>query len=397
MFINLNKRIVNVLIPLCIMLAPYSIFKQYYSVGLFLVLIYAVFSTSFIENDFKIPKTLLNFLIAFTTIYLLNVFRTDKSLSMLNFIIGSVLTVFYISSLIKYFEFKRFYKNYKILAIASSTLIIFQALRLFIFRIPAVPINLLPVAQADYSYWDFFKGERPSGFFSEPQAFCSFVIPFFIFSLYKKEFLFSAITFVAILMSTSTLGLAISMMVLGYFLFFEKNKYKGTKVLIISSIVLVFIILTYSGLLDSTIDKAQRTPLENNIRLVRGFYIYSKFDMVDLIFGISQDLKTYVITTIKEPWVALYTSSGNERLLGYTTSFSGLLIQFGLPSFIIYLLFLKKCFVNSSRDCRVLVLVTFVLCFVQTIIFNAWFVFYVSVILGILNEQGKLKFLTIRL
>jgi len=303
------------------MLAPYSIFKQYYSVGLFLVLIYAVFSTSFIENDFKIPKTLLNFLIAFTTIYLLNVFRTDKSLSMLNFIIGSVLTVFYISSLIKYFEFKRFYKNYKILAIASSTLIIFQALRLFIFRIPAVPINLLPVAQADYSYWDFFKGERPSGFFSEPQAFCSFVIPFFIFSLYKKEFLFSAITFVAILMSTSTLGLAISMMVLGYFLFFEKNKYKGTKVLIISSIVLVFIILTYSGLLDSTIDKAQRTPLENNIRLVRGFYIYSKFDMVDLIFGISQDLKTYVITTIKEPWVALYTSSGNERLLGYNTSF----------------------------------------------------------------------------
>jgi hypothetical protein len=387
---------VNLLIPLCIMLAPYAILKQYYSVGLFLVLAYSIFSISFLKNDIQIPKNLLYFLIAFVGIYIINVFRTGKSLSMLNFMVGSVLTIFYVSSLVKYFEFNRFYKNYKFLALASSCLVIFQALRLFIFHIPAVPINLLPVAEADYSYWDFFKGKRASGFFSEPQAFCSFVIPFFIFSLYRSEFLFSTITFVAILMSSSTLGLAISVMVMGYYLLFE-NKFGTSKVFIIGGVALVFIVFASFGLLEYTINKIQKTPLENNIRLVRGFYIYSKFISVDLLFGVSQDLQQYVISNIKEPWVALYTSAGNQRLLGYTTSFSGLLIQFGLPSFIAYLLFLRKCFVNSSRDSKVLILVTFVLCFVQTIIFNAWFVFYISMVLGILKEKNKIKFLTIRL
>tara|TARA_B100000676_G_C18069257_1_gene843174 strand:+ start:724 stop:1551 length:828 start_codon:yes stop_codon:yes gene_type:complete len=275
--------------------------------------------------------------------------------------------------------------------------VIFQGVRLFLFDIPAVPINLLPVAEADYSYWDFFKGERPSGFFSEPQAFCSFILPFFIFSLYRKEYALSLLTFIAILLSASTLGLAISLIVGVYFMFFEKERSRFSKVFILTGFLTIFGTLTYLGILDASIKKIANTPLENNIRLVRGFYIYSTFNPIDLFLGISRDLQQYVITSINESWVSLYTSSGNERLLGYTTSFSGLLIQFGLPSFILYLLFLWKCFVNSSKDSKVLVLVTFVLCFVQTIIFNAWFVFYLCIILGMLHEQKKINFLTIRL
>ena len=180
-------------------------------------------------------------------------------------------------------------------------------------------------------------------------------------------------------------------------MFFEKERSRFSKVFILTSFLTIFGALTYLGILDSSIKKIANTPLENNIRLVRGFYIYSTFNPLDLFLGISRDLQQYVITSINENWVSLYTSSGNERLLGYTTSFSGLLIQFGLPSFILYLLFLWKCFVNSSKDSRILVLVTFVLCFVQTIIFNAWFVFYLCIILGMLYEQKKITFLTIRL
>ena len=380
------------------MLAPYALLKQFYSVGMLICLIYALFSISFLKNDILVPKSLLLFFLSFLGIYTINLFRNgEQSFGMINFIIGAVLTFFYIGSMIKYFEFERFYKTYKILCILSSLLVIFQGVRLFLFDIPAVPINLLPVAEADYSYWDFFKGERPSGFFSEPQAFCSFILPFFIFSLYRKEYALSLLTFIAILLSASTLGLAISLIVGVYFMFFEKERSRFSKVFILTGFLTIFGTLTYLGILDASIKKIANTPLENNIRLVRGFYIYSTFNPIDLFLGISRDLQQYVITSINESWVSLYTSSGNERLLGYTTSFSGLLIQFGLPSFILYLLFLWKCFVNSSKDSKVLVLVTFVLCFVQTIIFNAWFVFYLCIILGMLYEQKKINFLTIRL
>ena len=380
------------------MLAPYALLKQFYSVGMLICLIYALFSISFLKNDILVPKSLLLFFLSFLGIYTINLFRNGaQSFGMINFIIGAVLTFFYIGSMIKYFEFERFYKTYKILCILSSLLVIFQGVRLFLFDIPAVPINLLPVAEADYSYWDFFKGERPSGFFSEPQAFCSFILPFFIFSLYRKEYALSLLTFIAILLSASTLGLAISLIVGVYFMFFEKERSRFSKVFILTGFLTIFGTLTYLGILDASIKKIANTPLENNIRLVRGFYIYSTFNPIDLFLGISRDLQQYVITSINESWVSLYTSSGNERLLGYTTSFSGLLIQFGLPSFILYLLFLWKCFVNSSKDSKVLVLVTFVLCFVQTIIFNAWFVFYLCIILGMLHEQKKINFLTIRL
>tara|TARA_B100001778_G_scaffold333588_1_gene342507 strand:- start:4053 stop:5249 length:1197 start_codon:yes stop_codon:yes gene_type:complete len=398
MFDELNKKLANAVIPMFIMLAPYAILKQFYSVGLFICLLYSLFSVSFLKNDFVIPKSLLWFFLSFSGIYTINIIRNgDQSLGMINFIIGAILTFFYIGSLIKYFEFERFYKTYKILCLVSCGLVIYQGIRLFFWGVPAVPINLLPVAEADYNYWDFFKGERPSGFFSEPQAFCSFILPFFIFSLYRKEYLLSIFTFIAILLSASTLGLGISIIITVYFMFFEKERAKSSKIFIASGFFLIFGILAYFGMLDTSVEKISKTPLENNIRLVRGFYIYSKFNPIDLFLGISSDLQKYVLSNVKESWVSLYTSSGNERLLGYTTSFSGLLIQFGLPSFILYLMFLWKCFVNSSKDSKVLVLVTFALCFVQTIIFNAWFVFYVSIILGMLYEQKKIKFLTIRL
>lgn len=394
---ELNKKIVSYLIPISLILSPFAILEKFYSVGLILLLIYGCFSITFMKNAIKLPKYLMAFIICYVSIYSINVLRTGgSSLNILNFVIGSVLSLFYLSTLIGGFEFKKFYPVYKIITYIVSIVLIVQSFGLFLFDIPAIPINLLPVPEADYNFWDYFKGERPSGFFSEPQAFCSFVIPCFVFSLYRKEFLTSGLIFFAILLSTSTLGLAVSLIILIYFLTSGTKISIATKMGFIIGGVAIFFTLLHLGLLDTSIDKLKSTPLENNIRLVRGFYIYSNFNSIDKLFGISYDLQSYVLENVKESWVSLYVNANLKQLLGYTTSFSGLLIQFGILSFILYIFFLIDCYRNASDEIKMLVIVTFILCFVQTIIFNAWFIFYMSIILGSNYERGTSKFLVFK-
>lgn len=394
---KLNTKLVNLMIPICIILAPFAIFQVFYKVGFFILLVYGIFSILFLKNSIRLPKSLFYFFITILSVFLINCIRTEgASLNILNFIIGAILTIFYVSVIPGGFKFPKFYKIYKIISLIVSIVLIIQALRLNLFGIPAVPINLLPVPVADYNYWDYFKGERPSGFFSEPQAFCSFVIPFFIFSLNRKEFLSSTVIFLAILLSTSTLGLAISSLILSYFLIIGKKVNTYTKIGVVLGSILIFFFMLSQGFLDSSIEKIKATPIENNIRLVRGFYVYGKFDFLDKLLGICYSLESYVLQNIKDPWVSLYIKAGLKSHLGYTTSFSGLLIQFGIPGFIMYLFFLKDCYKSGSDDIKILVIVTFLLCFAQTIIFNAWFVFYMSIILGSNYEKGTMKFINFK-
>ena len=112
------------------MLAPYALLKQFYSVGMLICLIYALFSISFLKNDILVPKSLLLFFLSFLGIYTINLFRNgEQSFGMINFIIGAVLTFFYIGSMIKYFEFERFYKTYKILCILVRVRVAFRTPR----------------------------------------------------------------------------------------------------------------------------------------------------------------------------------------------------------------------------------------------------------------------------
>jgi len=392
-----NQKLTSYLIPITLILGPFRLFGSFYNVGLLILLVYAVFSIAFMGNSIRLPKSLFIFILSYLGMYFLNNIRNaGESLNILNFIIGSVLSLFYLSSLIGGFNYSKFYKVYKCICLIVSSVLIVQALGLFIFDIPAVPINILPVAEVDYNYWDFFKGERPSGFFSEPQAFCSFVIPFLIFSLYRKEFLSSGLVLFAILLSTSTLGLAIAAIVILHYLSVGKKMSTTTKLGVLLGVGGVVAILISYGLLDYSIQKLMATPLENNIRMVRGFYIYSKFSTMDLLFGISYDLEAYVLKNIHEAWVSLYIEAGLKNYLGYTTSMSGLLIQFGIIPLALYLVFLKDCFKSGSEEIKTLVIITFVLGFVQTIVFNTWFIFYIAIILGSNYEKGQMKFISFK-
>lgn len=392
MHLNLiNSRLVALIIPLSIMFAPYPVLGQFYNVGFSIILIYGIISIFLLNNKFLIPKSLLRFSVFIIIIYMINVLRTEgKSLEIFNFFIGSILTIFYVGVLVKNFKFELFYKVYNFLGIASSILVFYQGIMLFIFDVPAVPINLLPVPEADYHFWDYFQGVRPSGFFSEPQAFCSFIIPLLIFSLFRKKFIVSGLIFFSILISTSTLGLIISSFIIAFYFYLNYQLSFLRRILIFLFIVSGAFLMYNFTLLDFTLLKLNDTQIENNIRLIRGFNIYAGLDLVDLFLGISQDLQSYVIKNIDEDWVYSHIQNDNERLIGYTTSLSGLLIQYGFFSLIFYLLFLWQSFRKSNKEIRLFVITIFILCFGQTIIFNAWFVFYISILLGMLYERNIL-------
>lgn len=394
--ISQNKKANNLILPLFIILAPYSFFGEFYSVGMGISLLYGLFSVFVLKTPLVIPKTLLRFLIFILFIYLINLIRNGEiSLTILNSVIGSVITVFLVSVFIKNFNFIFFYKWYKLFSIIASIVIIYHSIRLFIFDIPAVPIAILPVSEADSTYWGSFLGKRPSGFFTEPQAFCSYVIPFFIFSLYKKEYMSVLLVLVAILLSTSTLGLAIAILVILFFLLQNKDISVIKRFFLVLLIFFSYFLINSYGLLDFSVNKIQKTEISNNIRLTRGFNIYGSMDIQNMILGVSQNLEDFVLKNVNEGWVANYQNNDMERLLGYTTSYSGLLLQYGLFSLILYLYFLFSSSKNAKQEEKTLMVVIFILGFAQTIIFNAWFVFYISVFLGIMYERKKLKALKI--
>lgn len=391
------NSLVNLIIPLVIVFSPYRVLGDYYSIGLTIVLIFGITSVLFFKNKILFHRDLLIFIISILFIYIINLFRIGVIVfSILNFLIGAVISVLLIGFLINGFNYEKFYKYYRIIVIIGCCIIIIQSIRLFIFNIPAVPINILPVSESDLNYWGQFLGARPSAFFTEPQAFASFTLPFVIFSLFKRDYWWSLLSIVAILLSTSTLGVISIVIILVLYFYYEKvnmAKYIYLLLLLVPGLFIIY----YFGLLDFTTEKIASTQIENNIRLSRGFIIYSKLSGFDMAFGLSQDLQNYVLQNLTDSWINLYVEADNIRLLGYTTSYSGLLIYFGIIPFISYMIFLYRCFLCSIKEAKVLVIIIFILGFAQTIIFNPWFVFYVSILLGILYEKRSINLIKIKL
>ena len=117
------------------------------------------------------------------------------------------LCIFYLSIVTTRIDLNYFYNVYKILGSISAIVLIAQSIGLYIFNIPAAPINLFFIPQEFSLAWGDFLGARPSAFFSEPQAAASYLIPLLAISLHKNDIPIYTIITLGILCSTSSLGI----------------------------------------------------------------------------------------------------------------------------------------------------------------------------------------------
>jgi hypothetical protein len=369
-----------------LILAQYSFIGDFSSYGIVILLSYSFIQFVFVNKNILFHKYLLLLVSYIIFISIINIFRFDNlSTTLVNSLIEIILIFVAISILIPTFNFNNFYRFYQIVGLIALSILYVQAIRLYIFGLPAIPVTILPVLTGQEHFWGNMLGKRPSSLFSEPQAYASFMVPLLLYYIKKKKIIFAHIVSISILLSTSSLGIIIVSYIYIYTIILKRDN-SNRKIQI--SFVFIILILMFIRLeiFSFSLNKIIEIEIFNNIRLTRGFLVYSTFSLWDILLGISNTLQSYISITIQETWVTTYYTNGSERLLGYVTSVAGMFIRHGLVAGILYLFMFFKMFQNEDKDHRIFLYIIIIMSFGQTLFFNAWFVFYYIIYLGSCNK-----------
>ena len=369
-------------LPIFLILGQYSIgsFSNY---GVIILIIYTLLSILKTNNTLYLNKHLFYFIIIVSIIQVFNLARLNAfSVAGINNFVMQLIIILILAATIPSVHAKNLYKSYTIIGSVAITIMYFQAFRLLLFNIPAIPVTFLPVSPEDAHFWGSFKGLRPSSLFTEPQAYASFMIPLLVLALKYKNLLFSYIISFSILLSTSSQGILLVAIIYLYTIFFSDTSWY-VKILSILFAGLAIYAFFNLSIFDFALKKLGNTNIENNVRLTRGFLIYISFDFLNLLIGIGGGIKDYVLTHLSYfPWANIYIQSHQEFLLGYATTVALILLQFGLIGAFMFFRMLYKMFKYEDNKMRLFLLIIIILSFTQTILFNAWFIFYYIIYMG---------------
>lgn len=308
---------------------------------------------------------------------------SNKNLSATDFnnLLFPILTFIILSAAISEVNPTSLYKVYSIVGIVALIILYIQWLMLFTNNILPTPIKLLPVSSDTYHAW---QGAyyRPSSLFSEPQGYASYMLPLLIMSLNKKNIIFSLLIILSIIFSGSTTGIILSGVVLVYYLFHMK-KHRALTIPIIGFFSII-IYMQSTDVFSSQRSKIAAINYENDIRLVKGFQIFSIFNNTEKLLGIG-----YGPNKISE-----FNSYHRRQLLnkniidlgGYVTTVSGILISYGIIAGMIFFLVLYRMYKYEDTSLRIFLIVILIASFGQTLLFNAIFLFYYIIYLGISDK-----------
>ncbi len=378
--------------------ASYPIFGTFSNWSYLFTFMYCLWFIVFKRNQklyFYKPLTTLSFLIII--FYLFNsIIMNDLGSVTLNNIVNIVISLLFISVFTSRININWLYKIGNIAATIVAGTLILQAIGLFIFNIPAVPINILPLPQEFELAWGDFLGRRPSAFFSEPQAAASFLLPFIVISFFKKQLFFATFFAIGILSSTSTLGTT-----LVFFLFIYNGIISQNNRLIYTPIILALGIFGFYYFVTLDIFEFSRYKILNvdflsDARLSRGFILLSYFTFTELIIGIGNSIEPFTIEHINANYVTNALNRGYDynaySALNYTTTVSGNFIKYGLlcGSYYIYVIF--KLFNSSANILRTFSVLIIILSFSQTILFNSWFIYFFGIFFGLIKKPNPKDF-----
>lgn len=363
-----------------ILLSVFSVLAQYslpvMSYGLILALIYGAF-VFFVEREALVFNKSVLFFILWCMLSQLLIYNVTGTLNEnFNTYIFMYVSLFILITL-SHINVNTFYKVYYVLGVIFSIVVIYQFVLGNIFGIPQSAIRILPVATENLHYW-IQDSSRVSGFFTEPQGYGSYVLPLLILLLFKRKFKSAIFISIAIMASTSSQGIIIALFIWGYYLIiYEKNGKKKFFRFIAGIIVTILLILIMSRVpaLQPIINKILAINIDGyDIRLTKGFYIYFAMPLKDKITGIGfGNLREYLLDgNFHFYWMKLT----RDELLGYITTISNILVSFGVIAFGLYVNIFIKNWKSATPEAKLMLIVILISSFTQTILFNAWFVFY---------------------
>jgi len=377
------KYSINWFLPIFIVFAQYNIVLNY-SLGIILIFILSIIDLIKYKT-ISINKEVVTLIVVFILIQL--IFH-KSSIGIPSFLIV-LLSIIVLSDKI---DEAQLYKYFKIFGTIAMLGMLYHSLRFYVFGLESNPIQIFP-RFGDNPDLNWYEGSRPTSFFSEPQAYASYMMPFLFLSLRKREVIWAITITMSVFLSTSSLGILMMLILWFGYVFFEVKKIK-TRISIFSVLSVFTLLLIYSSTFEFSRNKILETAFIGNPRISRGFEVYSVLNPKQMLIGVGYgDLGNFVYT-IKENFI---WGIGNESRasLGYFTGISGIMIQFGLLGLIILITMFYKLWKKSKGFNRNFLFMIFACFFFQNLILNPYFIYFFIFFLGI-NKSSDFPIKKIR-
>jgi len=243
----------------------------------------------------------------------------------------------------------------------------------------------LPLIGFDFTRLDEL-GDRPSSFYMEPQAFVSFMLVPLFLALKENKLLWAGIIIISLFLSTSSTGIAISFLLLLFYVFTQKSKLWLKTLIILGGVGLAFLLIR-SSLFEVGMSKLSNTNIESNERMVNGLLVVQEMNHSDLIWGIkyANPYDYYCAGKVSNPFV---TVSDNGM---FVSSFWLVIIRFGIIGLLLYINIFFK-IINNYRDILPLILCIFVELFSNPDMIGSGFLFqFVFILSYIQYNRGDSK------
>ncbi|MEK5585139.1 hypothetical protein MKZ21_23100 [Paenibacillus sp. FSL P2-0536] len=311
-----------------------------------------------------------------------------------------------------YFNVNYAIKIYSKIVLLVSSYLFLQVIsfRIFNFTLPWIikflPINYVGLSSNEYisKYVGMYYHQfRPTSIFLEPAHFAQYVIPcliLFLFPYKKNEVIkLKSALYVSIALLFSSSAIGIILMLVTWSIWFLKNgvdsKNIGYKFFLILSFAVAIGVCFYlyqSGneyvrVLSriGEINLNAEDQSSGNIRVLRGFNIWSQFPELFKILGIGfGNYETFVVNNSINTF--LYNVNGASD---YMSTISDILVYSGVLGAILFLRFMMKSFLVGSFTCKSLIIIMLLMFFASSLYSSPLYAICMSFILYLPFENKQ--------
>ncbi|WP_455510748.1 hypothetical protein [Butyricimonas paravirosa] len=304
----------------------------------------------FRKTNFSLPSKYMKYLAVFVIVHEIILCATMKSLPSyhVNSIVSLLVIISSIFIIVPVVNFEKLKGGINLVAVICMMGMIYHFIILQIgHHVSPIKVPFMPDMQSGTRlYSEVF---RPCSFFWEPQSYCTFMsVPLF-YSLIDKKYFWAVLIILSMFLSTSTTGIAISILSLAIFVLTQNVTKSQRVILLVLGIALVYVLFT-ADFLSAGVKKIESISYESSSRLYNGPTLIANMHMEDLVFGVnySNVYDYYMDGNVQAVLMEKYDSI-------FMPSFWNVLAKFGIIGLLLYM----GVYVESIRRSRMLLVYVF--------------------------------------
>lgn len=388
-------KLISFIFPLFLILAQY----KFFNINLGFIIVQGLSALILISTcKLKVQKHFLIFISSVFIAVFFSMFLYGKMYhGTIFYYINGLLLCLVVIAFSAHIKFASLNRTLLIIGGGVTFIVICQGVYMAVSGAEMAPIKILPVTSAQQRLWE--NAPRPSGVFTEPQLYASFILPLFLLTVLKKNFIMSFIFMLGILLSGSTYGVMV-IFSLVVWLLITSGRLTSFKVwvLIFICVFILAIIFYTTGAFDKTLEKLARTDITQGIRVAKAPLLFLEMSYSEKIFGMESTVGNFINQHINAfPWLLPYLTNGSH-LLDYVTGLFGLAIYYGIVPMVFFLWMLIALLVKGDQFQQGMAIIILLHSVSATILFNGYFVyFFVLLFAKSFDGNSKVKYWNFKL